>query len=79
MIQPVTPELARAFKLGKSEGALVSDVTPNSPAERAGLKTGDVITKLDDKTVMDSRALQLMIGGMAPGSNVRLNGIARRR
>jgi serine protease Do len=72
MIQPVTPELARAFKLGKSEGALVSDVSPNSPAERAGLKTGDIITKLDDKTVIDSRALQLMIGEMAPGRNVRL-------
>jgi serine protease Do len=72
MIQPVTPELARAFKLTKSEGALVSDVTPNSPAERAGLKAGDIVTKLDDKSVMDSRALQLMIGEMAPGRSVRL-------
>jgi serine protease Do len=72
MIQPVTPELARAFKLAKSEGALISDVTPNSPAERAGLKAGDIVTKLDDKSVADSRALQLMIGDMAPGRNVRL-------
>jgi serine protease Do len=72
MIQPVTPELARAFKLGKSDGALVSDVTPNSPAEHAGLKAGDIVTKLDDKSVMDSRALQLMIGEMAPGRNIRL-------
>lgn len=72
MIQPVTPELARAFKLEKSEGALISDVTPNSPAERAGLKAGDIVTKLDEKSVVDSRALQLMIGDMAPGRNVRL-------
>jgi serine protease Do len=72
MIQPVTPELARAFSLTKPEGALISDVTPNSPAERAGLKAGDIVTKLDDKPVMDSRALQLMIGDMTPGRNVRL-------
>jgi serine protease Do len=72
MIQPVTPALAKAFKLGKSEGALISDVSANSPAERAGLKAGDVVTKVDDRFVADSRALQLMIGEMAPGRNVRL-------
>jgi serine protease Do len=72
MIQPVTPDLAKAFKLGKSEGALISDVTPNSPAERAGLKPGDVVTKVDERSVLDSRALQLIIGEMSPGRNVRL-------
>jgi serine protease Do len=72
MIQPVTPDLAKVFKLPNSEGALISDVSANSPAERAGLKAGDVVTKLDDRAVMDSRALQLMIGEMAPGQNVRL-------
>ena len=72
MIQPVTPDLAKAFKLGKSEGALISDVSANSPAERAGLKAGDVVTKVDDRFVADSRALQLMVGEMAPGRNVRL-------
>ena len=72
MIQPVTPDLAKAFKLGKSEGALISDVSANSPAERAGLKAGNVVTKVDDRFVADSRALQLMIGEMAPGRNVRL-------
>jgi serine protease Do len=72
MIQPVTPDLAKAFKLGKSEGALISDVSANSPAERAGLKAGDVVTKVDDRFVADSRALQLMIGETAPGRNVRL-------
>src|SRR6185295_288963 len=42
------------------------------PAERAGLKTGDVVTKIDDRSVADSRALQLIIGEMSPGRNVRL-------
>jgi serine protease Do len=72
MIQPVTPDLAKVFKLAKAEGALISDVTPNSPAERAGLKAGDIVTKVDDRSVLDSRALQLMIGEMAPGRTVRL-------
>ena len=72
MIQPVTPDLAKAFKLGKSEGAMISDVTPNSPAERAGLKAGDVVTKVEDRSVLDSRALQLIIGEMSPNRNVRL-------
>src|SRR5437867_2871246 len=39
LIQPVTPDLAKVFKLGKSEGALISDVSANSPAERAGLSS----------------------------------------
>jgi serine protease Do len=72
MIQPVTADLAKAFKLAKAEGALISDVTEDSPAERAGLKEGDVVTKVDDRTVVDSRALQLMIGEMSPARTVRL-------
>ena len=72
LIQPVTPDLAKAFELAKSEGALISDVNPNSPAERAGLKAGDVVIKIDDRSVVDSRALQLIIGEMSPGRNVRL-------
>jgi serine protease Do len=72
LIQPVTPDLAKAFKLGKPEGALISNVNPNSPAERAGLKAGDVVTKINDRWVVDSRALQLIIGEMSPGRNVQL-------
>jgi serine protease Do len=72
LIQPITPDLAKAFKLTKSEGALISDVSPNSPAERAGLKAGDIVTKLDDQLILDSRALQLMIGQFTPGRTVRL-------
>jgi serine protease Do len=72
MIQPITPDLAKAFKLSKSEGALISDVNPGSPAERAGLKPGDVVTKVDDQAVSDARALRLMIGEMSPGKTVQL-------
>jgi len=72
MIQPITSDLAKSFKLSTTEGGLISDVNPGSPAERAGLKPGDVITKVDDHAVSDARALRLMIGEMSPGKTVQL-------
>jgi serine protease Do len=72
-VQPLTPELAEAMKLeGQLTGALVSEVTPKSPSEKAGIKTGDVITAVNGKKVSDARELRLMIGSMAPGTNVQL-------
>jgi serine protease Do len=73
MIQPVTPDIAKAFKLAKAEGALIGDVSEGSPAERAGLKSGDVVTKVDGQMVNDSRSLQLMIAEMKPGKVVHLS------
>jgi serine protease Do len=72
-VQTLTPELAEAMKLkGQLTGALVGEVTPKSPAEKAGTKTGDVITSVNGKKVSDSRELRLMIGSMAPGTKVQL-------
>ena len=68
VIQPVTPELASAFNLKEATGALVSDVSPGSPADKAGILHGDVITTLDGKKVEGPRELRLMIGGMQPGT-----------
>ena len=68
-VQPLTPELADAMKLkGQPTGALVGEVVPNSPSQKAGIKTGDVITAVNGKKVSDSRELRLMVGSMAPGS-----------
>jgi len=69
-IQDVTPALAKEFKIEKSSGALVSDVTPKSPAEKAGLKSGDVITEFDGKPVRDSRHLKLQVAQVAPSTKV---------
>ncbi len=71
-IQDISPELAEAFKLQQRTGALVGDVNPGSPADKSGLRTGDVITKLNDKPIEDSRRLKLAVGGISPGSEVTL-------
>jgi len=70
LIQDVTPELAREFKMGDDHGALVGDVTPRSPADKAGFKSGDVITDFNHKPVTDSRHLKLTVAETAPGSTV---------
>lgn len=72
MIQNVTPELAREFKLKDNKGALVGDVTPQSPAEKAGLKSGDVILEFNGKPVTDSRHLKLEVARAKPGESVAI-------
>ena len=71
-IQPVTPELAKEFKLSDNSGALVSEVTKDSPAEKAGLKEGDVVVQFNGKKVTDSQHLRLMVSQTEPGKNVEL-------
>ncbi len=72
-VQTLTPELADAMKLkGQPTGALVGEVTPKSPSEKAGIKTGDVITGVNGKKISDARELRLMIGSMAPGTKAQI-------
>src|SRR5205809_408879 len=72
-VQTLTPELAEAMKLkGQPTGALVGEVVPKSPSEKAGMKTGDVITAVNGKKISDARELRLMIGSMAPGTKVQI-------
>jgi serine protease Do len=70
MIQDVNPALAKEFKLKDNTGALVSDVTEKSPAEKAGLKEGDVIIEFNGKKVADSRHLKLEVARTQPGESV---------
>ncbi|MEI6861339.1 MAG: DegQ family serine endoprotease [Verrucomicrobiota bacterium] len=67
-LQDVTPALAEGFKLKGHDGALVAEVMSGSPAERAGLKGGDVIVRLNGKTVTDSRHLKLAVASLTPAS-----------
>jgi len=70
MIQDLTPALAKEFKLKDTTGALVSDVTPKSPAEKAGLKSGDLLVEFNGKKVTDSRHLKLEVARTQPGQTV---------
>ena len=68
--QPVSSDLASEF--GVNHGALVTDVTPDSPAEKAGFKSGDVIVKVNDTTIDDPRRLALSISRLAPDTEVKI-------
>lgn len=70
MIQDMNPALAEEFKLKDSHGVLVGDVTPKSPAEKAGLKSGDLILEFNHKKVADSRHLKLEVARTQPGESV---------
>jgi serine protease Do len=70
MIQDVNPALEKEFDLKDNKGALVGDVTPNSPAEKAGVKSGDVILEFNGKKVTDSRHLKLEVARTQPGEAV---------
>jgi serine protease Do len=69
-IQTVTPALAPEFNLKNATGALVSQVVPNGPADKAGLKDGDVILKFNGEKIANSRNLQLDVAATKPGSKV---------
>jgi len=70
MIQDVNPALAEQFKLKDNKGALVGDVVPDGPADKAGLKTGDVVLSFNNHSVTDSRHLKLEVASTAPGDTV---------
>jgi len=72
-IQDLSPEIAKAFNYNMSGGALIGDVSPNTPASKAGLQKGDVIVKLNGQAVSDYVDLRLRISQMAPGTSVNLD------
>jgi len=69
-IQNVDQTLAESFGLQKPEGALVSEVTPNSPADKAGFLAGDIILDFNNKPVPFSNALPPLVGVIKPGDSV---------
>jgi serine protease Do len=71
-IQDITPELAASFGLKEAKGVLVSDVTPDSPAKKAGVNKGDVILEYDGKQVEDKGQLTKMVGRTTIGKKVKL-------
>jgi len=72
-ITDVTPENSKFFDLKDANGAVISEVQPDSPGARAGLKVGDVIVGLDGKKVSDAGQLQAEVSSKHPGTKVTLD------
>ncbi len=70
--QPLTPELAEAYGLEKPEGVLVAQVVKNTPAEKAGLKEGDVIVEFNGRPVTSVEKFRIMVAETPPGTEVTL-------
>lgn len=70
--QDLTPELAQAFDLSAQRGAVVTQVSPGSPADKAGLKSGDIITHLNGRPVRDAADVRNVIGLLRIGQKVEM-------
>jgi serine protease Do len=69
----VTPDNAHFFNLQEATGAIVSQVTPDSPAGRGGVQQGDVITQINGQKVINGSTLQVAVSEMSPGTKIALN------
>jgi serine protease Do len=74
--QELTPDMAKEFNISNGHGVLVAQVEPNTPAFKAGLKVGDVITEVNGNAVEDANSFRLQVANFSPGSVVHLK-IAR--
>lgn len=72
VIQPMTKELAEAFRLKTAQGVLINAVEPGSPADRAGLKSGDVIIEYNGKAIADAAELPRLVAATPPGTAAKL-------
>jgi serine protease Do len=76
-IQPITKDIADSMGLKSTDGALVAEPSPNSPAAKAGIKSGDVIVAVNGERIANARELSRRIAQMAPGNTARLTILQR--
>lgn len=72
--QDLTPELAESFGVKTAKGVVVAGVLPGSPADKGGVKAGDIITRVNDQAVASAREIVNTISRIAPGTEARLSG-----
>jgi Do/DeqQ family serine protease len=71
-VQEITDDLAEAIKLKDTQGALIAGVLRGAPADRAGIKPGDVLLAIDDKPVKTAQGMLELIAGLEPGKTVQI-------
>ncbi|NLR76789.1 Do family serine endopeptidase [Leeia aquatica] len=71
-VQDLNAELATSFNLDTSEGALIAGVVRNGPADKAGVKSGDLLVEIDGKTLKDSYSMLDIIAALKPGISVKV-------
>jgi Do/DeqQ family serine protease len=74
-IQPVDADLAASMDLPAAQGAIVTNVQAAGPAEKAGLKRGDVIVGINNHSIADSNALRNLVASIPPGTNVKVSAL----
>ena len=71
-VQDLTPELAESFKRPNTSGALIAGVLKGGPADRAGVKPGDILIAVDSKPVVDSSTMLNLIAALSPGQTATI-------
>ncbi len=71
-VQEITPAVAESFKLGSTRGALIAGVLRGGPADKAGVKPGDVLVEVDGKPVADPAAMLNLVAALAPGASAKV-------
>jgi serine protease DegQ len=71
--QDLTPELAEAFRLPRNQGAIIAGVVRGSPADRAGVKVGDILVDVDGKPIANTAAMLNVIAQLAPGATAQFH------
>ena len=71
-VQEITPEIAESFDMPNTEGALIAGIMRNSPANKAGIRTGDVLLAVNGKPITDSQSMLELIATLAPGNQAKL-------
>ena len=71
-LAPLTPALAESFNLGTTEGAIINGVLNGGPADKAGVKPGDVLVAIEGRPIVDPQSVLNVVTGIAPGSAVKM-------
>jgi serine protease DegQ len=71
--QDITPELAQAFRLPRSDGAIIAGVMRGGPADKAGVRPGDILVEVDGRPIPNTATMLNVIAQISPGSKGRFS------